>query len=154
MTGITGGIAPGAEYRRGDVLRMVDVTERQLRAWERQGLVPVSDTFGFSSLLALKTLKRLRELNIKPLQIRLAMDALKVRLEDVTYPLAQLRITAEGRKITVHVAGSRMEPLSGQLLLDFDSREMEKLRAFPPQEARVSKDEDRRREAREHEAEQ
>ena len=47
------------------------------------------------------------------------------------YPLAQLRITAEGRRITVHVAGNRMEPISGQLLFDFDSSEIEKLRAFP-----------------------
>ena len=89
---------------------MVDVTERQLRAWERQGLVPPGDSFGFSGLLALKPLKRLRELNIRPLQIRLAMEALKNRLENIDYPLAQLRITAEGRKITVHLAGSRMDP--------------------------------------------
>src|ERR1700722_11338266 len=104
MTEITGGTAPGVGYRRGDVLRMVDVTERQLRAWERQGLVPASHTIGFSGLLALQTLKRRRELNIKPLQIRLAMEALKNRLENIDYPLAQLRITAEGRKITVHLA--------------------------------------------------
>ena len=79
---------PGAEYRREDVLRMVDVTERQLRAWERQGLIPAGETFGFSSLLALKTLKRLRELNIRTPQIRLAMDALKQRFDhgDVEFP--------------------------------------------------------------------
>jgi tetratricopeptide (TPR) repeat protein len=155
MTEITGGTAPGVGYRREDVLRMVDVTERQLRAWERQGLVPASDTIGFSGLLALKTLKRLRELNIRPLQIRLAMEALKNRLDDIEFPLAQLRITAEGRKIMVHLAGNRMDPFSGQLLLDFDAKEIEKLRSFPvAAPPGPTKNEERERELREYEAEQ
>ena len=123
---------PAAEaYRREDVRRIADVTERQLRSWEKQGLVEAQDRFGFSDLLALKTLKRLRELRITPKQIQRAITSLKARLEDVDYPLAQLRITAEGRKITVHVAGDMMEPVTGQLLLDFDSKEIEKLRSFP-----------------------
>jgi tetratricopeptide (TPR) repeat protein len=126
MTGTNGG------YRREDVLRMVDVTERQLRAWENLGLVPARESFGFSDLLALKTLKRLRALRIAPKQIQLAIRSLKLRLKDIEEPLAQLRLTADGRKITVHVAGSKMEPISGQLLLDFDAKELEKLRAFPP----------------------
>ncbi len=110
---------------------MVSVTERQLRAWEKQGLVKSGETFGFSDLLALKTLKKLRELHIAPARIQLAVTSLKSKLENIDYPLAQLRITAEGRRITVHVAGNRMEPISGQLLFDFDSNEIEKLRAFP-----------------------
>ena len=129
MTGTNGA------YRREDVLRMVDVTERQLRAWENLGLVPARESFGFTDLLALKTLKRLRALRIAPKQIQLAIRSLKMRLKDIEEPLAQLRLTAEGRKITVHVAGSKMEPISGQLLLDFDAKELEKLRAFPTSEA-------------------
>jgi tetratricopeptide (TPR) repeat protein len=132
---------------------MVDVTEKQLRAWERQGLVPAGDSFGFSGLLALKTLKRLRESHIKPAQIRQAMEALKERLRDVDYPLTQLRITAEGRKIAVHLAGNRMDPLSGQLLLDFDAKEIEKLRTIPPKEERAAKENERDRAVREQEAE-
>jgi tetratricopeptide (TPR) repeat protein len=111
---------------------MVDVTDRQLRAWENLGLVPVRESFGFSDLIALKTLKKLRALRIAPKQIQLAIRSLKLRLKDVEEPLAQLRLTADGRKITVHIAGSRMEPISGQLLLDFDAKELEKLRSFPP----------------------
>jgi tetratricopeptide (TPR) repeat protein len=124
-------VATQGAYRREDVRRMVDVTERQLRAWENLGLVTARDTFGFSDLIALKTLKKLRELRIAPKQIQLAIRALKLRLKDVEEPLAQLRLTADGRKITVHLGGSRMEPVTGQLLLDFDAKELEKLRSFP-----------------------
>jgi tetratricopeptide (TPR) repeat protein len=124
--------APSAgAYRREDVCRIADVTERQLRSWEKQGLVAPQENFGFSDLLALKTLKKLRELNITPKQIQRAITSLKSRLEDVEHPLAQLRITAEGRKITVHVGGNMMEPISGQLLLDFDAKAIEKLKSFP-----------------------
>jgi tetratricopeptide (TPR) repeat protein len=110
---------------------MVSVTERQLRAWEKQGLVKPGMSFGFSDILALKTLKKLRELKIAPARIQQAVASLKSKLDNIDYPLAQLRITAEGRRITVHVAGTRMEPISGQLLFDFDSNEIEKLRSFP-----------------------
>jgi tetratricopeptide (TPR) repeat protein len=110
---------------------MVNVTERQLRAWEKQGLVKPGESFGFSDILALKTLRKLRELKVAPARIRQAVASLKSKLDHIDYPLAQLRITAEGRRLTVHVAGTRMEPISGQLLLDFDSNEIEKLRSFP-----------------------
>src|ERR1017187_7238722 len=88
-------------YGREDVRRIADVTERQLRTWEKQGLVEPQETFGFSDLLALKTLKKLRELRITPKQIQSAISSLKSRLEGIDRPLSQLRITAEGRKITV-----------------------------------------------------
>jgi tetratricopeptide (TPR) repeat protein len=121
---------PGV-YRREDIRRIADVSERQLRSWEKQGLVEPRESFGFSDLLTLKTLKKLRELHITPKQIQRAITSLKTRLEHIDRPLAQLRITADGKKLTVHVAGNMMEPISGQLLLDFDAKEIEKLRAFP-----------------------
>jgi len=132
-------MTPGGVWRREDVRRIADITERQLKTWEKQGLVEAREQFGFSDLLALKTLKKLRELRIPPKQIQRAITSLKSRLEDVSHPLAQLRITAEGRKITVRVAGSTMEPITGQLLLDFDAvKEIEKLRSFPAQTAAAS----------------
>ena len=120
-----------AGYPRQDVRRMLDVTERQLRSWEKQGFVTASKVFGFSDLLALKTLRKLREFDIPARQIQLAIASLRKRLKDVEHPLAQLRITAEGKRIAVHVSGNKMEPISGQLLFDFDAKEIEKLRSFP-----------------------
>ncbi|MES1257555.1 MAG: tetratricopeptide repeat protein, partial [Acidobacteriota bacterium] len=118
-------------YPRQDVRRMLDVSERQLRSWEKQGFVTPSQVFGFSDLLALKTLRKLREFDIAPRQIQLALASLRKNLKDIEHPLAQLRITAEGKRIAVHVSGNKMEPISGQLLFDFDAKEIEKLRSFP-----------------------
>ncbi len=129
--GYAGAASAGGGYPREDVRRMLQVSERQLRAWEKQGFVKPSKIFGFSDLLALKTLRKLRGFDISARQIQLAIASLRRHVKDVEHPLAQLRITAEGRRITVHVSGNRMEPISGQLLLDFDAKEIEKLRSFP-----------------------
>ena len=131
MMALKGGTAPAAGYAREEVRRMLNVSERQLRSWEKQGFVEPSGSFGFSDLLALKTLKKLREFDIPPRQIQLAIESLRKRLKDIEHPLAELRITAEGRRIAVHVSGQKMEPISGQLLFDFDAKEIEKLRSFP-----------------------
>ena len=118
-------------YSREEVVRLVSISDRQLKAWERQGFIPPSSEFQFSDILALKTLKKLRELKISSGTIRKAIDNLRQRLGGVEHPLAQLRIAAEGKRITVYVSGSRMDPISGQLLLDFDgASEVEKLRTI------------------------
>lgn len=131
MTEINEGTPSAGAWRREDVRRILNVSERQLRAWEKQGLVEPREVFGFSDLLALKTLKKLREMRIPPARIQRAVTSLKSKLDNIDYPLAQLRISAEGRRITVQLAGDRMEPITGQLLFDFDSKEIEKLRSFP-----------------------
>ena len=130
-----------SEYPRAEVCRMLNVSERQLKSWEKRGFVSPSATFGFSELIALKTLKRLSDVDIPPKKIQLALSSLRKSLKDIEQPLSQLKITAEGRRLAVHVAGNKMEPISGQLLLDFDDVEIEKLRAFPGESRREQTDE-------------
>ncbi len=122
--------ASGA-WQREDVCRMLDISVRQLAAWEKLGLIQPGASFGFPDLVALRTLKSLREFRIPVRRIRDAVTSLKARLENIDQPLAQLRITSEGRRIAVHISGARMEVMSGQLLLDFGDKEIQKLRSFP-----------------------
>lgn len=117
-------------YTREDLLRIVGITRQQLKAWERHQFIRSSESFQFGDILALKTLKKLRELKIPPSRIKTAIAALLGWLDDVQHPLSQLRITAEGKRITVHLSGNRMEAISGQLLLDFDGGDLEKLRTM------------------------
>ena len=118
-------------YSREDVLRLLDVSARQLQAWEKQGFVSTSGSFNFSDILALRTLIGLRKNKIPAAQIRSALHALRARLKDIRNPLTELRVYSQGRKIQVQIAGQKMEPLSGQLLLDFDQAEINKLLSFP-----------------------
>jgi len=121
----------GGAWQREDVCRKLNISARQLSAWEKLGFLSPGESLAFPDLVALKTLRRLRELRIPNGKIKDAVASLKNRLEDIDQPLAQLRITTEGRRIAVHVSGSRMEAISGQLLFDFGEQEIEKLRAFP-----------------------
>jgi tetratricopeptide (TPR) repeat protein len=146
-------LVPEAGYARADVRRMLKVTERQLRSWEKQGFVRPAETFSFSDLLALKTLCKLREFDVSPRQIQLAISSLRERMGEIDQPLAQLRFTAEGRRIAVHVSGDKFEPITGQLLFDFDAKEIAELKSFPAAKDVMQKNEAGAAAAREKEAE-
>ena len=128
-------LAPKQEYTRGDVRRMLGVSEQQLRSWERHGLIPGVATFSFSDLIALKTLQKLRENRVPPRKIGRALTALKKKLSHVEHPLSELKIFSDGRTITVQIAGQKMEALTGQLLFNFDTSELGSLKSFAPKPA-------------------
>ena len=128
-------LAPKQEYTRGDVRRMLGVSEQQLRSWERHGLIPGVATFSFSDLIALKTLQKLRENRVPPRKIGRALTALKKKLSHVEHPLSELKIFSDGRTITVQIAGQKMEALTGQLLFNFDTAELGSLKSFAPKPA-------------------
>lgn len=121
---------PGA-YARPDVRRKLGVSERQLRAWERLGLVAPAEFYSFSDLIALKTLIKLRENRIGARQIGRALESLRRRLPRIKYPLSELRIVSDGRTITVMMPGEKMEAISGQMLLDFETSDLGAIKAFP-----------------------
>jgi tetratricopeptide (TPR) repeat protein len=118
-------------YSREEVCRKFGVSAQQLRAWERQDLVSSTGSFTFSDILALRTLIGLRASKIPAAQIRRTLHALRHKLKEVHNPLTEVKIYLQGRKIQVQFAGQKMEPISGQLLLDFDQTEIKKLTAFP-----------------------
>ena len=122
---------PKQEYSRGDVRRMLGISERQLRGWERSGLIAAAAVFSFSDLIALKTLKSLREKHISVPHISRALQALQHKLEGVQRPLSELRIVSNGRTIAVQIAGQRMEAVSGQWLLDFETAGLAAIQTIP-----------------------
>ena len=48
-------------YRRQDVLRILQISSRQLQAWERAGLIPPQELYTFQDLGQLRMLRALRE---------------------------------------------------------------------------------------------
>lgn len=118
-------------YSRDEVKRVLGLSEKQLRSWEKLEFIPAAETFDFSDLLALRTLLGLRTNKVGAGQIRGVLKAIRERLGDVGNPLTELKIYSRGRKIEVQFEGRTMEPLSGQLLLNFDAVEMKKLLSFP-----------------------
>lgn len=128
--------APAAQqaYSRDEVRRRLGVSKRQLESWEKQNLVSASGSFSFSDILALRTLVGLRKDKLSAVQIRNAVHAVRKHFREFENPLTEVKIYSKGKKIEVQFAGDkRMEPITGQLMLNFDQAELKKLLAFPGQ---------------------
>jgi tetratricopeptide (TPR) repeat protein len=113
------------------VRRKFGLSEQQLKSWERQNLIAAATSYTFSDLLTIKTLIRLREEKVPVREIARALHSLRGKLGEVKQPLAELRVVLDGKRITVHVGGQKMEAVSGQILLDFDAAEIGAVRDFP-----------------------
>jgi tetratricopeptide (TPR) repeat protein len=113
------------------VRRKFGLSEQQLKSWERQNLIEVAGSYTFSDLLAIKTLLRLRESKVPVREIARALSSLRNKLQEVKQPLAELRVMSDGKRITVHVGGQKMEAVSGQILFDFDAAEIGAVKDFP-----------------------
>jgi tetratricopeptide (TPR) repeat protein len=124
-------VAPNEGYTRADVRRQFGLSERQLQNWEKRKLIAAAETYSFADLIAIQTILKLRENHIQPRQIGKAVESLRQKLDWIKQPLSELRIVSDGRKISVLVAGQKMEALTGQTLLDFEASEMGGLRTFP-----------------------
>jgi tetratricopeptide (TPR) repeat protein len=124
-------VSPKEEYSRADVRRKFGLSERQLRGWERQGLIPASKSYTFSDLIAFQTLIKLRENRISSKEILRALESLREKLGWVKQPLSELRVVSDGGRIAVQLSGQKMEAVSGQILFDFDASELGGIKSFP-----------------------
>jgi tetratricopeptide (TPR) repeat protein len=118
-------------YTRLEVCRLFNLAETVLEDWERHGFLPKQSHYGFQEMVALKTLRELRRNRYRPERIRLIVESLRERLRHIENPLTELKIFTDGRRLAVQVDGGRMEPLTGQLLLNFDREEIRRLLQFP-----------------------
>lgn len=128
-------------FTRSEVLRLLDLGEKQLEYWERLQLVRPKKRRGeryydFRDLISLRTTKQLIKQGVPANRLRRAVLALSQKLSEVKAPLTELRILSNGRDVIVERGGARLEPLSGQFQLNFDTRELDdRLRVMPERSA-------------------
>jgi tetratricopeptide (TPR) repeat protein len=136
---------PRERFTRREVLRILDLPERQLNYWERLRLICPRTRWGekfytFTDLISLRTIKQLTHplqgTGVPARRLRRALEALERQLAEVTAPLTELRIVSDGRAVAVEVQGTTLEPLSGQCRFDFETRTLkEKVRVMPERTA-------------------
>ena len=132
-------MTPKEEYSRADVRRKFGLSERQLQSWERKRLVAAATFYSFSDLIAFQTLIKLRENKIPIRAISEALDSLREKLDWVKHPLSELRVVSDGKRIAVHIAGQKMEAVSGQILFDFEASELGGLKSFPDRKPKINR---------------
>jgi tetratricopeptide (TPR) repeat protein len=117
-------------YSREAIRKILRLSERQLSAWQKQGLL-AEGPYSFSDLIAIKAIQKLRQNKIPLKKIQGTLAALKRKLVQVERPLTELKISSDGRRVIVNYQGAEMEPDTGQLLFNFDTRRLEaSVRAF------------------------
>ena len=117
-------------YSTDEVQRILGLTGKQLDYWERLRLVsPRKDlgdrSYDFRDLIGLRTVKQLIENGVPASRLRRALTALNEKLSQTQAPLAELRVLSDGRDIIVQRGAARLEPLSGQFVLNFEIRELD-----------------------------
>lgn len=117
-------------FTRREFQRILDVTEGQLSYWEKLRLVsprkPGNEgLYDFRDLISLRTAKQLIEQGVPASRLRRSLIVLQKKLAEVREPLTELRILSDGRDVIVERDGARLEPLSGQFVLNFDTRELQ-----------------------------
>jgi tetratricopeptide (TPR) repeat protein len=127
-------------YTQEDILRILGITRRQLSRWESLRLVPppvASDKpYTFADLISLKTIKKLRDQGVGAVNLARAVEALREDLGPGETPWTEFRFRPQGRRLMVEHAGCAMDPLSGQLLLNFEESELAgNVRAMPARSA-------------------
>jgi tetratricopeptide (TPR) repeat protein len=144
-----------AQITRAQLRRWLGISERQLRAYERRGWIePAKEASGkdtrspaeqpsspsdrqawysFAEVSALRSILQLRRSGI-PLRM---LQSLREALQKNVLPAepgriwSDFKIQSQGRRLSVAYLGSRMEPLTGQFLLNFEAdRERSKLQSL------------------------
>lgn len=125
------------QFTRREFQRILDVSEKQLNYWEKLRLISprkpgVAKSYDFGDLISLRTAKQLIETGVPAGRLRRSLVALHQKLSEIQSPLTELRIRSNGKDVIVERAGARLEPLSGQFVLNFDTRELiDKVRVMP-----------------------
>jgi tetratricopeptide (TPR) repeat protein len=115
-------------YRRAEVARLFGLPEGRLRYWDRLGFIRPSENLGgrryysFQDLVGVRVAKTLLDAGVPIASVRRSLDSLRRTLPNVTRPLNELRVRAQGSTLLVHEHERVFEPATGQLLLDFDLR--------------------------------
>jgi DNA-binding transcriptional MerR regulator len=113
-----------------EVVRLLDISTGRLRSLDRAGIVKPSGrrkgrrAYTFSDIIALRAARDLLARKVRLRDVARAIDKIRGALPKVTRPLAELRIVSDGQRVVVKSAAGAFEPLTGQMVLDFDVKDL------------------------------
>ncbi len=121
---LTGEDKPGehrrvTSYSRQDVLRILQISSRQLVGWERAGLIAPLESYTFQDLRQLRTLRLLREEEVSAASIRHSVLAMQA-VAGMANPLAEASVVRNGSRLAFRCQGAMVDPIRRQLLFDFE----------------------------------
>jgi tetratricopeptide (TPR) repeat protein len=111
-------------YDQREVARLTGISERQIRYWDRQGLITHREKergrlwFDFQSLVAFRTVRDLRRQGVSLRRIKNCVAKLRQIIPGLKQPLSEVRISLVADRLILGKNRRRFTP-EGQLLMDF-----------------------------------
>jgi len=115
---------PALSFR--DVADLLSVDESRLRYWAQTGLCGPSvrregrQFFNFCDLVQVKSAKELTDRGVPVQRVQKALAALRKSMPTLDRPLERLRVCSDGDRIAVLDDTVAFEPLTGQIIMQFD----------------------------------
>ncbi len=109
-------------YTRQDVLRILQISSRQLQGWERAELIAQHESYSFQELGQLRILRALREEDVPLALIRHSIVAMKA-VAGMKNPLLEASLVRTGTRLAFRHRGAVVDPIRRQLLFDFERLE-------------------------------
>ncbi len=107
-------------YSRQDVLRILQVSARQLQGWERTGLIDSLESYTFQQLSQLRKLRLLSSQRIRSSRISASIAAMQ-RVSGMANPMLEAGVVYSGSRVAFRHQGAIVDPLSRQLVFDFEN---------------------------------
>jgi tetratricopeptide (TPR) repeat protein len=106
-------------FSRQDVLRILQISSRQLLGWEKAGLIAQREIYTFQDLGQLRTLRSLREEDVSSASIRHSIAAMQA-VAGMSNPLQEASLVRTGTRLAFRCDGAMVDPIRRQLLFDFE----------------------------------
>ncbi len=109
-----------------EVIRLLGLSTGRLRSLDRAGIVSPTGrrrgrrAYTFQDIIALRAARDLLAKRVRLRDVARAVENIRASLPKVTRPLAELRIVSDGKRVVVKSSAFSYEPLTGQMVLDFD----------------------------------
>lgn len=111
-----------------EVVKLLGISTGRLRSLDRTGIVSPTGrrrgrrAYTFSDIIALRAARDLLAQKVRLRDVARAIEKIQSALPRVTKPLSELRIVSDGKRVVVKTSAGAYEPLTGQMVLDFDIR--------------------------------
>jgi DNA-binding transcriptional MerR regulator len=113
-----------------EVVKLLAISVGRLRSLDKAGIVTPSGrrrgrrAYTFPDIIALRAARDLLLRKVRLRDVARAVDNIRTSLPKVTRPLAELRIISDGQRVVVKSTHGSFEPLTGQMVLDFDVKSL------------------------------
>jgi len=115
-------------FSLGEVSRLLGVSTGRLRSLDKNGIVQPTGrrrgrrAYTFPDLIALRAARDLLAKKVRLRDVARAIASIRTALPRVTRPLAELTLFSDGRQVVLRSDSGSFEPVSGQMVLDFEIR--------------------------------